>query len=161
MRIAVKRCVTALVIGVLLAGCQEKIETEKHEAEPRTFEDELALAEVYPMANGTAYLYSFGRIYFVNGNIAEKVSDLPSSSFGNLTGLSDGSALYLSGFSDPGLFRLRGATATAVVEGDSSENHIGDVRPYGFFFAESQRLKREIKEFADMSDAEREDMFSY
>ena len=160
MRVGVKDCFAALVVCVFLLGCQDKTTSEKEAEKPRVFEDELVLADVYPMANGTAYLKSFGQIYFINGNIAEEVVGLPSNGFGDLTGLSDGSALYLSPFSDPpGLFRLRGARATPVVEGNSSEQQIADVKPYGFFFAENQRLKREIEKCADMSDAEMEDTF--
>lgn len=138
--------------AVLLAavGCQEKEAYKPPAAKPTPFEEALMLGEIYPMADGTAYLASLrGALFYVNGDTAEMVTGVPTESFGELTALADGTALYLLSFDDsPKLFRLRGATASPVVEGDSKAETQPSAMPEGFFFAENQRLKKELEELS-------------
>jgi len=107
------------------------------------------LGDVHALANGAAYLTSYHGIFYVNGDLAEKVKGLPPDTFGEMTALADGTALYLLSLSDrPRLFWLRGGTASVVSEGHASARTQPSVSAEGYLFAENQRLKRELEEAA-------------
>jgi len=107
------------------------------------------LGEVHALANGAAYLISHRGIFYINGGLAEKVQGLPQDTFGELTALADGTALYLLSLNaPPRLFWLRGGTASVVSEGLASARTQPSASAEGFLFAENQRLKRKLAEVA-------------
>lgn len=143
------RILVAGVLVIALIGCQEQQSPEPVASQLDPFEEALMLGEIYPMANGTAYLVSFGELFHIAGATAEPVTGLPSEGFGELTALADGSALYVVSFGDPSrMFRIRGSIAIPVVEGEGTTDTSLAAMPEGFFFAEVQRLRKRVEELS-------------
>lgn len=144
-----RRILVAGVFVIASVGCQEQQSPEPVVSQPDPFEEAMMLGEVYPMANGTAYLASFRGLFHVAGATAEPVTGLPIEGFGELTALADGSALYVLSFGDPPkMFWIRGSTAIPVVEGEGTTDTSRAAMPEGFFFAEIQRLRRRVEELS-------------
>lgn len=142
-----EKCFVAFFMFLSCAACQESGTRDGPDPAPETLESGLFLAEIYPMANSTAYLVSSESIYFINGEKAEKVIGVPVHFFGKLVGLPDGSAIYSAAMAEPpGLFRLRGVNVTKISEGNTGDVTRVVPSDEGFYFAEYQRLTQELAE---------------
>lgn len=152
-------CSSMTMVILLLVGCTGQDPSGSEPEKENTFDDDLFMSEVIPLANGSAYLKTGNAAYYVNGANAQKVDGLPASLFlAEIVALSDGSALINVGISSAeGLYRLEGAVAEKVTE-EPSENRGGQalgIPVSDFYFVEASRLRRELELMNDIYSRER------
>lgn len=154
-----------MLILTMLLGCVSCSEVEKAPEvrseevrsldEAEQFQSTLRLGQIYPLADGSAYLASYvGPVFHISGRVAQRVEGLPEESrMYDLVPLADGSALLSNRFGNPPeLYSLRGTQATPVALGDSIAKSPPSVSTEGFLFAENQRLRAELDEVTSRLD---------
>lgn len=145
-----RSAVLTLFLLVFLACERQQTEQKPKPGVPETpFQEAIGMGEVYPLANGSAYLTSlFGPVFYFENGVVEKVQGLPPDADGELTALADGTALLaLQATNNPSaLYWLQGTRATIVSEGSVDRQTALQVNREGFLFAENQRLKRRLAE---------------
>lgn len=143
-----RSAVLTLFLFVVLACDHRRADQRPEPSVPETpFQEAIDRGEIYPLANGSAYLTSlFGPVFYVENGVAEKVQGLPPA-YGELTSLADGTALLaLQAINKPVLYWLQGTRATIVSEGNVTQQAALQLSREGFLFAENQRLKRRLAE---------------
>lgn len=140
------------ILNLFLAGCNNEAPSASMDEKGETLEDALFLSEIIPLANGAAYLKTNDAIYYVNGNNAVKLDDLPTDLlFPELVALSDGSALLTVGISSgKGLYRLDGVEVVKITEALSVDRESATAPLDDFYFVESSRLRRELKKLDEI-----------
>ena len=151
MRYATSR-VICLCIALALAIACKRDPPKPAPIALSSFEETIDFGEVYPLADGNAYVSSFrSPIYYIANGVATRIVGLPPGTSGEITALADGTALFLPTMAKPPkLYWLQGSAASVVAEG----SQIGANAPRalslaGFLFAENQRLRRKLAETSD------------
>jgi hypothetical protein len=152
---------TILVVtaGLGLIGCSKKDSSKQRHTKKQPgsdFQSSLLGGELYPLANGPAYLVGFaGKVFFISGDSATPVKGLENLGIAEVYPLSDGTALLinLAGTASTAMYLLRDDTATPVREtAQARQISLSENYREGFLFVEMSRLRKKVKDLESERD---------
>lgn len=137
-----------------IGACNRADKTSRDKATTKqapltNFQEAAQLGELYPLSNGGAYFPSLKGVFYISDGEAVSVKGLPTGNFfQEIHPLSDGSAILNDRFSSPPtLYLLRQDVATPILEKTQlSSKNVKTPTSIAFYFLESQRLERKLKE---------------